>query len=334
MEEISAVFKVTGPGLTQDRIVVTRSGIFAGRTPNNDLMLPHSQISRQHMRIFWQDGAFWVEDLGSTNGVWLNDARLEAKVAARVTPGDAIGAGPFMLTFEGLEGLTDPQPEPMRDMPRPIREIPPPAPIVSGVVELAPVTVRPPAARKNGASPMESLVPRVKLRENRYPQGIPRDRSNWLQYLPGIFSDPDLDPTHFMGRYLLVFESMFSPIVWLVDNFDLLLSPETAPAEWMQWMAGWFDILLLPELPVERQRTIMRQIGWLFLRRGTKVGLERLLELYFGVKPEIIENVDGPLHFVVRLPLRQNNSGLDVEIADRIIASQKPAHTTYTLEIV
>jgi phage tail-like protein len=251
-----------------------------------------------------------------------------------VSPGDVIGAGPFMLTFEGLEGVTDPQPEPMRQIPlRTVRDFPPQ--IVSGVVEMAPVTVRPPMPRRtNGASPIESLVPRVKLRENRYPQGFPRDRSNWLQYLPGIFSDPNLDPTHFMGRYLLVFESMFSPIVWMVDNFDLYLSPETAPPDWMQWIAGWFDITLVPELPEERQRAIMRQIGWLFLRRGTKAGLERLLELYFGVKPEIIENADGPLHFVVRLPLSQTNSGLDPEIADRIIASQKPAHTTYTLEIV
>ena len=39
---------------------------------------------------------------------------------------------------------------------------------------------------------------------------------------------------------------------------------------------GWFDLLMIDELPIDRKRAIVRQVGWLFLRRGTRVGLERL----------------------------------------------------------
>jgi phage tail-like protein len=120
----------------------------------------------------------------------------------------------------------------------------------------------------------------------------------------------------------------------LIDNFDLFLSPEVAPAEWLQWMASWFDILLLPELPIERQRQIMSQIGWLFMRRGTPAGLQRLLELYYGATPEIIEN--EPCHFIVRLPLKEiseDTMPFDREVADRLILSQKPAFASYTLEL-
>src|SRR5690606_38519886 len=87
------------------------------------------------------------------------------------------------------------------------------------------------------------------LRHVEYPVGVPRDQSNWLKYLPEIFSNDE-----FLGRYLLIFESLLSPIMWTVDNFDLFLSPEVAPAQWLQWMTSWFDLLLLPELPIERQR--------------------------------------------------------------------------------
>jgi phage tail-like protein len=119
----------------------------------------------------------------------------------------------------------------------------------------------------------------------------------------------------------------------MIDNFDFYLSTETAPQEWLQWMASWFDLLLLPDLPIERQRAVMRQLGWLFFRRGTRSGLERLLELYFDVRPEIVESRKTPAHFVVRLPLSQSSVKLGREVADRLVASQKPAFAAYTLEI-
>ena len=104
--------------------------------------------------------------------------------------------------------------------------------------------------------------------------------------------------------------------------------------EWIQWISSWFDLLILPALPIEKQRRIIEQMGWLFLRRGTPSGLERLLELYFDVTPEIIE--DGNAHFTVRLPLSEredDGNGLGRDVADRLIDSQRPAFASYTLEI-
>ena len=128
---------------------------------------------------------------------------------------------------------------------------------------------------------------------------------------------------------LLIFESMFAPLVWIVDNFDMYLDTDIAPAEWLQWMSSWFDLLLLEDLPIEKQRRIMDQVGWLFLRRGTPAGLRRMLELYYGVSPEIIE--DDVCHFIVRLPISESDSGLGPEVAERIINAQKPAFASFQL---
>jgi phage tail-like protein len=149
-----------------------------------------------------------------------------------------------------------------------------------------------------------------------------------MQYLPEVF-----DEFEFMGRFLLIFESVAAPLFWTIDNFDMYLSPEVMPAEWIQWISSWFDLLVLPELPMDKQRRIIEQLGWLFLRRGTPSGLERLLELYFGVTPIIIEN--QACHFTVRLPLseRIEDDGLGRDVADRLINSQRPAFASYTLEI-
>ena len=288
-DEIKALFKISGPDLDIDQITVGRQGLRVGRLSDNNLMLNHREISRQHMRIIWrEDDTFLVEDLNSSNGIWLNDSRLVPRVPEALQEGDIIRCGPFLFTFVHL--------------------IFPELEVVERLSEFADVALEPVSKSMNG-----------------YPPGIPIDQSNWLQYLPSIYSDDE-----FLGRYLLIMESIMSPIVWMIDNFDLYLSPDTAPQAWLQWMASWFDLLLLPELPMDRQREIMRQAGWLFMRRGTPAGLHRLLELYFGVTPEIIEN--EPCHFVVKLPLSESTSNLSVEVADRIINSQKPAFASYTLE--
>ena len=291
VDEVRALFKISGPNLDFDEILVGRQGLRAGRLADNNLVLNHREISRQHFRISWrEDDVFLIEDLNSSNGIWLNDTRVKARETEELKVGDVIRAGPYLLTFVRL---VYPEPEVVE---RPL--------VVYEDVALAPVTPS----------------------SNGYLPGIPRDRSNWLQYLPSVYTDDE-----FLGRYLLIFESILSPIIWTIDSFDFYLSPDIAPPAWLQWMAGWFDLLLLPELPIERQREIMRQAGWLFLRRGTPAGLQRLLELYFGVTPEIIEN--EPCHFVVRLPLSESSSELGEEVANRIINSQKPAFASYTLEI-
>jgi phage tail-like protein len=288
MDEIRALFKITGPDLDRDEVIVGRQGLRVGRTGDNNLALNHREISRQHMRITWrEDDKFLVEDLNSSNGVWVNESRIPVRIPQELDEGDVIRCGPYLLTFERL---VYPQPVAIRP--------------VDGAGELSPLEI----------APIGHLG------------GIPSDRSTWLQYLPSIYSDDE-----FLGRYLLIFESILSPIVWMVDNFDLYLTPDIAPQAWLAWMASWFDLLLLPELPIERQREIMRQAGWLFLRRGTRAGLQRLLELYFGVTPEIVET--GNCRFVVRLPLSESASKMGADVANRLINSQKPAFASYTLEL-
>jgi len=287
MDEIRALFKITGPDLDRDEVIVGRQGLRIGRTGDNNLALNHREISRQHMRITWrEDDKFMVEDLNSSNGVWLNDSRIPSRIPQELNEGDIVRVGPYLLTFEKL-------------------------------IYTQPVAVR---TGDTGELPPLEVMPVGHL------AGIPYDKSTWLQYLPEIYSNDE-----FLGRYLLIFESILSPIVWMIDNFDLYLTPDIAPPLWLEWMAGWFDLLLLPELAIERQREILRQAGWLFMRRGTRAGLQRLLELYFGVTPEIVETDN--CRFVVRLPLSESASKMGAEVANRLINSQKPAFASYTLEI-
>lgn len=333
MPEVQARFTLKGPNLPQDDVLVGGAGLRVGRAGSNDLTLDHGEISRHHMQITRSMGSYWVEDLNSSNGVWVNDLRVRPGEPYELKLGDAIRCGPFVFTFAELvqaptmvEPFAPPSPPAVDELPpRPHAPT-----FTSGerYSEGSDFPVDLPSGPRGTVPSEPPPTPAPYASDNGYPVGIPRDRSNWLQYLPAIYSEDD-----FLGRYLLIFESIMNPIIWMIDNFDFYLTPDLAPEEWLRWLASWFDLVLVPELPIERQRAIMNQIGWLFLRRSTRAGLERLLELYFGVRPEIIEPENEPCHFIVRLPLSRTSSRLGRDIADRLIISQKPAFASYTLEI-
>ena len=53
-------------------------GIMIGRDNTSDLVINDAEISRKHARLIWQDGNYVIEDVGSTNGTFINGKRLSA----------------------------------------------------------------------------------------------------------------------------------------------------------------------------------------------------------------------------------------------------------------
>jgi predicted component of type VI protein secretion system len=65
-----------------------------GRVPENDIQLDDFTVSRQHA-VFVKQGAAWlVRDLGSLNGTYVNNERVDESVVAH---GDAVQIGRFHL---------------------------------------------------------------------------------------------------------------------------------------------------------------------------------------------------------------------------------------------
>jgi pSer/pThr/pTyr-binding forkhead associated (FHA) protein len=62
-----------------------------GRGVECELRLEDTFVSQQHARIFDRSGDWYVEDLGSTNGTFVNEQKLVAP--AMLTPGDKIRVG-------------------------------------------------------------------------------------------------------------------------------------------------------------------------------------------------------------------------------------------------
>jgi diguanylate cyclase (GGDEF)-like protein len=66
----------------------------AGRLARGELHLPFEGVSREHARLVWKDGAYWVEDLGSANGTFVQGTRIKHR---KLSDGDVLQLGPRVV---------------------------------------------------------------------------------------------------------------------------------------------------------------------------------------------------------------------------------------------
>jgi phage tail-like protein len=186
-------------------------------------------------------------------------------------------------------------------------------------------------------------------------------RGRYLRYLPALYQADEL-----MGRFVMLFESFWSPVDGQIDNLPLYFDPKMTPPDFLPWLASWLNLVLDERLPEERQRRLIQAAVSLYRQRGTRQGLQEYLEIYTGGQAQIIEhrakdfrlgpearlgpgialgtgNRPHTFTVVLRLPpisppAGDKNERIRQESERRraieaIIEAEKPAHTSYMLRI-
>ncbi|HOU13703.1 MAG TPA: FHA domain-containing protein [Anaerolineae bacterium] len=85
-------------GDEEGKRVILRPVTAIGRGATNVLPINDPFASTNHALILWREDLWWLEDLGSHNGTFLNDARISQP--APLTSGDHIRIGETVLRFE------------------------------------------------------------------------------------------------------------------------------------------------------------------------------------------------------------------------------------------
>lgn len=306
-----------------------------GRASDVDVVLNDGQVSRRHALLLCGPEGVRLVDAGSANGTYLGANRLPANQPIPLADGAQLRMGQTLVRFVAAKGESVVTPEPPAPSapaaptailkPENDTAIKPPGPAAKPPSFTPPPAPPPPVAEAAAEPPPASSAP-----------GAPATASSYLKFLPAIYSADD-----FMGRFLLIFESILGPIDRTVGNLHYYFDAQMAPPEMLPWLASWLGLALDERWPEEQRRALILAAVDLYQWRGTRRGLSEFLRLYTGFIPEITEHGVGrrgitaaeAFKFTVRLRV-PDPAQVDRAVVEAIIEAEKPAHTGYTLEIV
>src|SRR5689334_5015737 len=121
--------------------------ITIGRDSVNEIVINDAEISRRHARLTFQGGKYVLEDLGSTNGTFVNGQRLAGprvlKAGEVVSFGEQIVMVFEASNFDAGATVVSPRAAAVPSVPRPVMSPPPPPAEYVGSVPASPVPVAP-----------------------------------------------------------------------------------------------------------------------------------------------------------------------------------------------
>ncbi len=85
-----------GGGRVGESFALGGDRMTVGRRPDSDVFLDDVTVSRDHALIVRRNGAFWLDDLGSLNGTYVNRRRIDSH---RLEDGDELQIGKYKLSF-------------------------------------------------------------------------------------------------------------------------------------------------------------------------------------------------------------------------------------------
>lgn len=102
------------PSQTPESFETDSNSIIFGRNPSTDQhvdidLVADDYVSHQHACLTYENEEYWVEDLGSTNGTWLNKKKISTKT--RLQPGDKVKVGHTIVEVQMESAVVESDPD-------------------------------------------------------------------------------------------------------------------------------------------------------------------------------------------------------------------------------
>jgi phage tail-like protein len=125
--------------------------------------------------------------------------------------------------------------------------------------------------------------------------------------LPAIYRREEKDG--FTYRLLGLFADVLDGLEDKVYGLHRQINAEEADAEFLPWLASWIALEIDETWAESKRRELIKCIVGLYTIRGTIEGIRKFVEIYTGIKPEIIEEFGAGWRVGVRSTL-----GVDTKI--------------------
>jgi phage tail-like protein len=118
---------------------------------------------------------------------------------------------------------------------------------------------------------------------------FPRD--TYLRYLPAVYQE-DERSRDFLERFLSLFETFFSATERRINHLARYLDVDSslATGDFLRWLASWLSIPEDKSWSEEQLRELIRRAPELYRKRGTREGLEAMIEIFTGERPLVVEH--------------------------------------------
>lgn len=91
------ILRYTRADGTPVELIVGDQPVSIGRSPQADFVVDDERASRLHCGLRFTDGEYYLKDLESKNGTYLNNERIDL---VKINPGDKIRVGSTVIAFE------------------------------------------------------------------------------------------------------------------------------------------------------------------------------------------------------------------------------------------
>ena len=95
-------------GINNEQLRFSVPEITIGRHPSCEWMLPNETVSSRHARLVYHHDQWWLEDLNSRNGTFLNGEVLSATAVLAAKDVVRLGKVSFSVDFEDIKMIPTP----------------------------------------------------------------------------------------------------------------------------------------------------------------------------------------------------------------------------------
>ncbi|UHA73460.1 phage tail protein [Paenibacillus sp. 481] len=174
-------------------------------------------------------------------------------------------------------------------------------------------------------------------------------RTSLLSYLPAIYEEETGDGPFgpFLERFLAMFDTVLMEKETTIQHMARFFDADAVSGEFLRWIGTWVGISDEHHWAEEQLRSFISQSPDLYARRGTRSGMERMISIFTGEKPIIIEHFqlqamqehtelkslyvrlygDNPYSFFVLLTPEAMKSDHTQHVIEKVLADHKPAFT-------
>jgi phage tail-like protein len=149
----------------------------------------------------------------------------------------------------------------------------------------------------------ERVTPRLRALRAYYP------RFSYLeQYLPGVYRE-DEDSASFLDRFLANVEGFFTATEDRIAAVQTLFDVRSAPAEALEWLAGWLGVALDPAWTEAKRRIFIQHAADFFVQRGTVRGLKTAVTLAIDdcIDPEVFADRSARQRIIDRIRIVESH---------------------------